>query len=71
MAMPQPGDVIPYSFTTEPGQCCRMIYSPQLQAMQCREPVVWTGPWRDRKGKVHQVEVCASHAPKVSRRAEL
>jgi hypothetical protein len=36
--MPQPGDVIPYSFTAEPGQCCRMVYDHKLQATHCRQP---------------------------------
>lgn len=64
MAMPQPGDLIPYSFTAEPGRCLRMVYSPQLQATHCAEPPVWKEPWKDRKGKVHQVEACGEHAPK-------
>jgi hypothetical protein len=64
MAMPQPGDVIPYSFTAQPGRCCRMIYSGQLQADHCSQPPAWKGIWRDRKGKSWYVEACAEHAPK-------
>jgi hypothetical protein len=65
MAMPQPGDVIPHSFSTEPGQCLRLVYSPQLQATHCEQPVVWKGRWKDRKGNPHLVEACRDHGPGV------
>lgn len=57
--------MIPYVFTSLPGRCFRMIYSEQIQATHCDEPVVWKGPWRDRKGKQHVVEACERHGPKV------
>ena len=52
--MPEPGDLIPYSFTTEPGQCFKMVYSKQLQAMHCREPAVWKGATVTPGRKVQQ-----------------
>jgi hypothetical protein len=64
--MPEPGDLLPYSFTAIPGRCCRMIYSPQLQATHCYQPPAWKGIWKDRKGKSWYVEACADHAPKVA-----
>jgi hypothetical protein len=67
MAMPEPGDLIPYSFTTEPGQCFKMVYDGQLQPDHCREAPAWKGTWRDAKGKSWYVETCAEHAPKHRR----
>jgi hypothetical protein len=63
--MPVPGDLIPYSFTAQPGRCCRLVYSDQLQATHCYEKPAWKGIWKDRLGKSHYVEACGEHAPKV------
>jgi hypothetical protein len=65
--MPVPGAPVPYSFTVLPGRCFRLVYSNQLRATHCHEPVAWKGIWRDRKGKSHYVEACREHAPKLRR----
>ena len=67
MAMPKPGDLIPYSFTVQPGRCCRMIYSPQLQASHYRQPPAWKGIWKDRTGRSWYLQACAEHAPRLKR----
>jgi hypothetical protein len=61
--MPEPGDLIPYSFTAMPGRCCRLIYSPQLQATHCYQAPAWKGI--GTKGKSWYVEACTEHAPKI------
>lgn len=61
---PKSGDVLA-PFTTEPGQCFRMVYSPQLQAMHCREPVMWRGRFPGFKGGWVRVESCEEHAGDV------
>jgi hypothetical protein len=63
--MPEPGDLIPHSFSPQPGRCHKMIYSSQLQATHRYKPTAWKGIWKDRKGKSWYVEACAEHAPKV------
>jgi hypothetical protein len=62
--MPEPGDLVPYSFTPQPGRCHKMVYSKQLQASHCRGEPAWKGIWKDRKGKSWYVEACGEHAPK-------
>lgn len=61
--MPEPGDMVPWSFSVRPGQCFRLVYSVQIQATYCENPVVWRGRWRDRKGLAHEVEACEAHGP--------
>jgi hypothetical protein len=59
--MPEPGDLLPYSFAAIPGRCCRMIYSPQIQAMHCLKAPAWKGVWTDRKGGSWYLEACNDH----------
>jgi hypothetical protein len=60
--MPVPGGLIT-AFSLQPGRCFRMVYSCQLQATHCYEPLAWKGIWRDPKGKSWYVEACGEHAP--------
>jgi hypothetical protein len=59
--MPEPGDLSPGFFVQE-GRCFRMIYSPQLQSMHCREATPWRGRCTEAKGRVHRVWACERHA---------
>jgi hypothetical protein len=63
--MPEPGDLIT-AFSPQPGRCFRMVYSHQLQADHCRQPLAWKGQWQDVKGHWWYVEACRQHAPKVT-----
>ena len=67
--MPKPGDLIT-AFSPQSGRCFRMVYSRQLQATLCRQPPLWKGIWRDRKGQSSYVETCwQACAQKVTREA--
>lgn len=61
---PKPGDVLS-PFITQPGRCFRMVYSPQLQATHCEEPVEWRGRYPGYKGGWVRVESCKAHAGDV------
>jgi hypothetical protein len=59
--MPKPADLCP-GFIAEPGRCWRMVYSKQLQATHCNEPVAWRGRYRSPKGdKWWTVWACGRH----------
>jgi hypothetical protein len=66
--MPVPGDLIT-AFSPQPGRCCRMVYSHQLQAAHCSGAPAWMGRWRDVKVCTWYVEACREHAPKAASEA--
>jgi hypothetical protein len=60
-----PGDVHP-GFMAEPGRCWRLVYSKQLQATHCAQPVAWRGRWVSPKGdKWWTVWACERHTDEL------
>jgi hypothetical protein len=59
--MPEPGDLSPGFFICN-GRCFRLVYSPQIQSTHCSAPALWSGRWKDGKGKEHRAWACERHA---------
>ena len=58
---PKPGGQCP-GFIVDHTRCLAMVYSEQLQATHCAEPLSWTGRWFSSRGdRWWRVWSCPDH----------
>jgi hypothetical protein len=60
--MPEPGDPVPNSFTTQPDRCWCMVYDHNLQAAHCRGSIEWYGRrFAPSRKRWWRVAACEAH----------